>query len=1172
MVATAQLTTAHPTTALDRGYRLEDRYERRDGRVHLTGTQALVRLGLAQAARDRAAGLRTAGFVSGYRGSPLGAVDQEMWKAGRLLERAGVRFQPAVNEDLAATAVLGSQQVESDPLARVEGVFALWYGKGPGVDRSGDALRHGNAYGSSPRGGVLVAVGDDHGCVSSSMSHQSDQTLMAWLMPVLNPASLADYQAFGRWGWALSRFSGNWVGFKAISETVEGAGSVLLDEGPALAVPADFRAPPGRLHYRWPDLPGPAIEQRLHAKLDAVRAFARANPWIDRPVLTAPQPRLGIVTAGKAHGDLMEALRVAGLSEQALAAAGLSILKLGLTFPIERERLGRFAAGLATLIVVEEKGGVVEPQLKDLLYHLPADRRPAVLGKSDERGAPFIPADRELRPSLLLPILAPRLRGLGLEPRLLQRGEPAPAPVPGAARTPYFCSGCPHNSSTRVPEGSRAKAGIGCHFMANWMDRETGGLTQMGGEGVDWTGLAPFTGQRHVFQNLGDGTYFHSGHMAIRQAIAAGVNVTYKLLYNDAVAMTGGQPVDGVLSVPQITRILAAEGVKRIAVVSDEPDKYPLDAGFAAGTTLHHRRELDAVQRELREVPGVSLLVYDQTCAAEKRRRRKLGTFPDPDRRVVINERVCEGCGDCQKKSNCLSVVPLDTDLGRKRTIDQSSCNKDYSCVEGFCPSFVSVSGVKLRRGGGAGLPAAEGLAQAGALPRPETALGDAPFEILVAGVGGTGVVTVGALIAMAAHLEGRGASVLDFTGFAQKGGPVLSHVRLAADPSRLNQVRIDRASADALLACDLIVANGPEALATLRRGRSRVVANRHEIQTGAQLRDATARPDPALLEKRLAERVGPDAFDGFDAQRLAQALLGDTIGANILLLGYAWQRGLVPVSLEALERAIELNGVAVAANRLALAWGRLAAAAPDAVAAATAPAAAEPVRPRTLDELLERRAAFLTGYQDAAYAARFRQRIERLRAAEATVSGAGETALSEAAAESLFRLMAIKDEYEVARLHSDGAFLARLAREFEGRPRLTFHLAPPVLATTPPGGTEPRKLTFGPWILPVLKVLAKGRRLRGTALDPFGHLPERKAERALLADFEAFLDEVTARLADLDRGTLLALLRLPQDIRGFGPVKERAMQAAAARRADLLAKLQQPAANHKAPATAQAA
>ncbi len=1141
------------TPEIDHAYSLDDRYARRSGRVFLTGTQALVRLPMIQAQADKANGLNTAGFISGYRGSPLGMYDQALWQAQEYLDPLNIRFQPAINEDLAATAVLGSQQVETEGSATVDGVFGLWYGKGPGVDRSGDALKHGNAFGSSPHGGVLVVCGDDHGVVSSSMPHQSDQALMAWSMPVLNPASIEEYLSFGLYGWALSRFSGAWVGFKAISETVESAASVALpDSFPAFVTPDDFTPPPGGLHYRNGDLPSLAIEERLRFKLDAVHAFVRANRAvfpIDRMIVDAPDATLGIVTAGKAHLDLMEALRLLGLDEKALRDAGIRVRKLGLTFPIEPVAMEAFCTGLSDLLVVEEKGPVVEGQIKDLFYNAPADRRPRLWGKTRPDGGAFLPGCGEMRPARLARQLAEYLDAtapvLQAGVRLVRAGLAPKGPeaaslagISGAAkRMPYFCSGCPHNTSTKVPAGSKAFAGIGCHFMANWMDRETSGLTQMGGEGVNWIGLAPFTRTKHVFQNLGDGTYFHSGILAIRQAIAAKATITYKILYNDAVAMTGGQPVDGTLTVPQIIAQLRAEGVRRIELVTDDPSKY--DSGM--GVPVHDRAELDTVQRDLREVAGVSALVYDQTCATEKRRRRKKGDYPDPAKRVVINDLVCEGCGDCGVKSNCLSIAPLETEFGTKRAIDQSSCNKDYSCQNGFCPSFVTVEGGRLRRRTGADLSDAAFAARLAHLPQPDIKPSAKPAEILVAGVGGTGVVTVGALITMAAHLEGRPASVLDFMGFAQKGGAVLSHVRLGAPGVKLNQVRIEPEQADLLLACDLVVATSPDAIATLKPGHSRVIANSQMIHTAAFLKDPEAIQKPDMMLDILYHVLGESGVDSLNATQAALTLTGDSIGANILMLGFAWQKGEIPVSLDALTRAIALNGVAVAANKRVFAWGRLLAADPAAVrdllADDGAPARFKPAE--TLDEIIRRRVDFLTGYQNAAYANRFAARIQKLHDAEKALNGG--TDLTEAAARSLFKLMAYKDEYEVARLFTESDFEAQVANRFEGDYKIAYHLAPPILAKPGTDG-EPRKRRFGPWLRPVMKGLARMKGLRGRWADPFGHSAERKTERALIRRFEGVIDEIAETLTAENREAALALLALPMEIRGFGPVKERAL------------------------------
>ncbi len=1136
---------------VDPGYKLDDNLTRETGRVFLTGTQALVRLMLAQKRLDAANGLNTAGFVSGYRGSPLGAVDQEMWRARKQLAAHAVEFLPAINEDLGATAVLGSQQVETDPTRKVDGVFAMWYGKGPGVDRSGDAIKHGNAYGSSPHGGVLVVLGDDHGCVSSSMPHQSEQALIAWSMPVLNPANIEEYLEFGLYGWALSRFSGNWVGFKAISETVEGGAVVELPALPAFVTPTDYAYPAEGLHYRWPDLPSLKIEQRVAEKLNAVRAFARANS-IDRFITQAPGGVLGIVSAGKAYLDLVEALQRMGLTQDRLEQLGIRLYKPGLTWPLEPGRLDAFAHGLREVLVVEEKDPIIEQQLKQHFYNRPADARPQVLGKTDLAGQPLLAAIGELRPSRIAPALirwlAPHLPDLDLAQHLPAfcaadvKADPA-----NAIRTPYFCSGCPHNTSTKVPEGSTAIAGIGCHFMATWMDRGTVQLTQMGGEGVTWVAASRFVDKPHVFQNLGDGTYFHSGFLALRQAVAARTNITYKILYNDAVAMTGGQPVDGKLSVPQIIQQVLTEGAVRAVVVTDQPDNYE-GVALPAGVTVHDRSELDLVQRQLREVKGVTVLVYDQTCAAEKRRRRKKNTathteFPDPARRVVINEAVCEGCGDCGVQSNCLSILPLETELGRKRQIDQASCNKDYSCVEGFCPSFVSVVGGQLKKPEAARLDTARLEAALAPFAAPAPHDFAKPFEMLVAGVGGTGVVTIGALVTMAAHLEGKGASTLDFMGFAQKGGAVMSHVRIARSPQALNQVRIDLQQADAVLACDAVVAAMPDALAVMRHGRTQVIANEREIPTAALTRNPDASNDMPGLFAQLRRAAGDANVHGLDAQELAGRLLGEPIAGNMLMLGYAWQKGLVPVSMAALLRAVELNNVAVAMNRQALLLGRLAAA-DSAALARLAGGSAKVIQftaPATLDELIAQRLPRLAQYQDEAYAERWLAAVRKVEARERAVDGPGsKTPVTKAVARALFKLMAYKDEYEVARLHADPAFRARLDSQFGGDFKLEFHLAPPLLARKRPGSDMPAKLRFGPWMLSAFRLLAPLKRLRGTPLDPFGWTAERRHERALRDDYFALVDELCATLTADNKGTWLQLAQLPERIRGFGHVKAR--------------------------------
>jgi len=1148
-------------TPLD-DYTLQDRYTRDSGRVFLTGTQALVRLPMLQRERDRRQGLNTAGFISGYRGSPLGAYDQELWRAGKFLEQHDLQFLPAINEDLAATAILGTQQVETEQARSVDGVFAIWYGKGPGVDRAGDALKHGNAYGSSPHGGVLVVAGDDHGCVSSSMSHQSDVAFMAYFMPTLNPASVAEYIDYGLYGFALSRYSGTWVGFKAISETVESAASVELAPFREFQVPTDYQAPDYGLHYRWPDLPGPQVEGRMVAKLDAVRAFARANP-IDRAIYGIADARFGIITTGKGHLDLMQALRLLGVDEARCRELGIDIYKVGMVWPLETAGARAFLRGKEEVLVIEEKRGIIESELKEALYDYQSDKPSRMVGKYDEEGRPLVPWVGELSPGLLAPIVAARITHefpeVSFERELAElaatRVELA---VPtDVKRTAYFCAGCPHNTSTRVPTGSRALAGIGCHFMASWMNRNTESLIQMGGEGVNWVGKSRFIGNAHVFQNLGEGTYFHSGYMAIRQALAAGTNITYKILFNDAVAMTGGQPVDGVITVAGIASQVRAEGVQRIAVVSDEPEKYTDKSRFPAGASFHHRDELDALQRELREIPGVTVLIYDQTCAAEKRRLRKRGEYPDPDRRIFINEAVCEGCGDCSLQSNCLSIYPLDTELGRKRKIDQSSCNKDYSCVKGFCPSFVSVEGGRLKK---AVVPdlAGELDTRVAALPPPALPSLEHNFDLLVAGIGGTGVVTVGQLITMAAHLEGKGASVLDFTGFAQKGGAVISHIRIGQSPETLHQVRIVDGRADAVVACDIVVGTDPRCLRVLAKDRSRLLVNHSEIPSGqfVQNRNADVRMSERLAALRSA--VGEERLETIQANALMERIMGNTVYANVFLLGYAWQRGLVPVTLEGLYRALELNGVNIPENRQALGWGRLAAEDSGYVIRA-AGLDVQPPSPMTLEELIEHRSGLLVAYQNAAYARQYRDAVTRVRDREQAVCP-DRTDLTAAVARYLYKVMAYKDEYEVARLYTDGRFQAQLRQTFEGDLRLGFHLAPPIFNRGVDAQGRPLKRRFGPWMLGAMGVLARFRFLRGTAFDPFGRFAERREERALVDDYRNLLEQLVSGLSPDNHAVAVELATLPDQVRGYGPVKSESIHQYRQARDTLLHRFHDPA------------
>jgi indolepyruvate ferredoxin oxidoreductase len=1138
---------------------LDDKYDLSKSRIFVTGFQAIVRLCLMQKERDRRAGLNTAGYVTGYRGSPLGTLDLQFIRAQRALDKYDVRFQAGVNEDIAATAIWGSQQAELRGEGKFDGVFGLWYGKGPGVDRTGDVFRHANFAGTSKHGGVLALMGDDHTAESSTTAHQSEYHFIDVMIPILNPAGVQEIVDYGLYGWAMSRFCGSWVALKSMHETVES--TAVIDgslERVNIVMPQDFAMPEGGLNIRLRDTVL-GQEARLHDyKRDAMLAFVRANKLNKYITSGGRRPKIGIITVGKSYLDVRQALDELGIDEVKCNDLGLRLYKIGCPWPISRDDLKQFADGLELIIVVEEKRSLIEVQVREELYG--TANQPVCIGKKDERGNWLFPVKGALDPNEVAicigerilqrvgpnDTIAARVAALKEAQRILAETQDV------AVRIPYFCSGCPHNSSTVVPEGMRAYAGIGCHYMAQWMDRSTLGFTQMGGEGANWIGEAPFSKRPHVFQNLGDGTYNHSGYMAIRGAIASGVNITYKILFNDAVAMTGGQANDGGLTVPQIARQVAAEGAKHVVVVTDEPWKYSKQEDWPRGLTIHHRDELITVQQELAKIPGVTVLIYDQTCAAEKRRRRKRGLFPDPDKRVVINELVCEGCGDCGVKSNCVSVQPLETEWGRKRTIDQSSCNKDFSCVKGFCPSFVTVHGGKLKQG--TGVAAAHDTVP---LPEPTLPAIGQTYDIIVTGVGGTGIVTIGGILGMAAHLEGKGVGVLDMAGLAQKGGAVYSHMRIAERPEGIHAIRIAAGGADLVLGGDMVVAGNKKVLAAVKHGKTEMVINLAEFLPGDFTRNADFSLPTERLKRAILADAGRDKTHFIDATRAATALFGASVGANIFLVGYAYQLGAIPLAGASIERAIELNGEAVDMNKAAFEWGRRAVVEPAVVEALVKPAPEATSDARTLsqsfDEVVARRVAFLTAYQNASYAARYRRLVEKAQAAEAA-RAPGKTGLADAVARYLFKLMAYKDEYEVARLYSDGAFVKQVNSELGGEHlRFHVHLAPPLLARRDKATGEPKKMTFGPWIFPLFALLAKFKVLRGTAFDPFGYSTERKTERALVRDYEALLDEVLAKLDAGNHHIAAGLAAIPEKIRGFGHVKLRHLKAAKADEAVLL-------------------
>ena len=1137
---------------------LDDKYDLGQRRVFVTGFQALVRLCLTQKELDRRNGLNTAGFVTGYRGSPLGGLDSQFQRAASFLQKSDVRFQGGINEDLAATAVWGSQQAELRGEGKFDGVFGMWYGKGPGVDRTGDVFRHANLAGTSKHGGVLALMGDDHTAESSTTAHQSEYHFIDVMVPILNPAGVQEVLDYGLYGWAMSRFTGTWVALKTMHETIESTAAIDGSlERINIVTPDDFLMPPGGLNIRLSD-PILAQEARLHDyKRDAMLAFVRANK-LNRIITSGGRnPKIGIITTGKSYLDVRQAFDELGIDEIKCNELGIRLFKAGCAWPLSQRELKEFAQGLDLIIVVEEKRSLLEVQVREELYG--TANQPVCIGKKDEQGEWLFPVKGALDPNEVAICIGDRLLKyhrndeiVARVARLKEFQRIAAETKDVAQRIPYFCSGCPHNTSTVVPEGMRAYAGIGCHYMAQWMDRSTLGYTHMGGEGANWVGEAPFSNRKHVFQNLGDGTYNHSGYMAIRAAIASNTNITYKILFNDAVAMTGGQANDGGLTVPQVARQVAAEGAKRVVVVTDEPDKYPSGTAWPAGLTIHHRDDLNEVQTSLAEIPGVTVLIYDQTCASEKRRRRKRGKFPDPDKRAIINELVCEGCGDCGVKSNCVSVQPLETEWGRKRTIDQSSCNKDFSCVKGFCPSFVTVHGAKLKKG--VGVAADHDLAP---LPDPKLPAIDHTYNVVVTGVGGTGVVTIGGILGMAAHLEGKGVGVLDMAGLAQKGGAVFSYIRFAENPEAIHAIRVAAGRADLILGGDIVVAGARKILAAVKPGATEMVVNTAEFLPGEFTRNADFSLPTERLKRTIVADAGRDKTHFINASGIANALFGQSIGANMFMVGYAYQLGTIPLSAAAIEKAIELNGEAVKMNHAAFHWGRRAVIDPAAIENLAKPAMSVASDARQLsesfEETVERRVKFLTDYQNAAYAARYRALVEKVKAAE-TARASGKYGLADAVARYLFKLMAYKDEYEVARLYTDGAFRKQVEAEFDGdNLRFEFHLAPPLLARIDKTTGQPRKMSFGPWIMSTFKLLAKFRFLRGTALDPFGRTLERRTERRLITDYEEMLDEVQAKLTAENHHLAVGLAVIPEKIRGFGHVKQQHLTAAKADEAALL-------------------
>ena len=1139
---------------------LDDKYLQASGRVSLSSNQALVRLPLDQARRDRAAGLKTAGYISGYRGSPLGVYDSALWSAQKLLDQHAIRFVPGLNEELAVSAIRGTQELDWFGKAQVEGVFGLWYGKGIGVDRACESLKLGNLEGASAKGGFLAVAGDDHGGKSSDSAHQSEQTLMAAFLPILYPATIGEILEFGLFGWAMSRYSGCYVALKCVTDTLDLTATIdLPDIHRPFVNPSDIILPPQGLNLR-PNQP-PLVEEDMvvNRRLPAATAFARAN-GIDRTIIGGERRTLGIVSAGKAYLDVRQALADLGLDAAECARLGIRLYKPGLIWPMDPHRLVEFARGHAALLVVEEKRPVMEDQVARHLYSVSADQRPALAGKQDLQGAPLLPAAGELTPGHVRRAVLALCAQLGLSDRSLQDRAAALVHLEtraatlgaGKVRPAYFCSGCPHNTSTNLPDGSLALGGIGCHgLVAVVMDRNTLQFMPMGHEGSNWTSVGPLVDTPHVFANMGDGTYSHSGILAIRAAVAAKANITYKVLYNDAVAMTGGQPVELKMTPIDVVNQLLSEGVKPVRLVSDNPLKFDR-RHLPANVTVHHRDQLDDVQRELREITGVSGIVYEQTCAAEKRRRRKRGLMADPDKRVFINPEVCEGCGDCSVQSNCISVLPLETEFGRKRKIDQSTCNKDYSCVKGFCPSFVTITGAKIAARTSGNLERFDRYMAS--LPLPATlALGEQGCNILVAGIGGTGVLTIGALIGMAAHLENKGCSVLDMTGMAQKGGSVTSHIRIGADPDSIYTSRLNEGTVDVLIGCDMIVASGAAVLKAVRPGRTAAIVNTDVAPTGDFQTQKNIQYDGQSMHAAIEDAIDGGALFDIPATELATELMGDSIGTNILMLGYAAQKGVLPLSIASLEQAIRLNGTFVEGNLRTFALGRLAAHSPDILTRELHGTNEVPLA--TVEEVLASRIPRLTAYQNARYADVYRDFVTEIRRRVETrqLKGAAVDSFVRQVALTLARLMAYKDEYEVARLYTDPAFMLKINEQFSGDFKMTIHLAPPTLPGHDDSG-RPKKRAFAAWwTMRLFKVLTKLKGLRGTAFDPFGHTAERRMERSLIGEYRRLIERIVAELNPSNLNVATDVAAAAADIAGYGPVKDAAHAAYQTKLAALL-------------------
>ena len=1122
--------------------KLEDKYTLENGIRFLTGTQALVRIPLVQIRKDNKNNLKTACYISGYRGSPLGGYDQQILKNIDYLNANNIQFQPGINEELAATSLWGTQQSNLRGEGKYDGVFGIWYGKGPGVDRAGDALKHVNLAGTSKYGGVLALMGDDHICESSTTSHQSEFAMIDAMIPFFNPSGVQEILDYGLYGIHLSRQSGCWIGIKCVHDNVSSGATVDLNENRHLIkdVNSEFLTDEG-LNIRLNDSPQ-AKEHRLHYhKIKVVKEFCKINK-LNEIKYNFPNSKIGIVTTGKSYLDTKLAFEKIGIDKNLSKQIGIKFLKIAMPWPLENTIIEEFSQGLEKIIVVEEKRSLIETQIKEILFN--TNKNIKIIGKLDEENNDLFLSSGSLDPGIIAIKLYKHISQIHSSEKIqnninnLKNLLKNNNNVLNIERTPYFCSGCPHNTSTKIPENTRAITGISCAYLVQSMERNNEGFTQMGSEGASWVGESVFSNTDHIFQNMGDGTYIHSGILSIRHAVAAKTKMTFKILYNDAVALTGGQALDGLPTVAQMSRQLESEGVKKIAIITDEPNKYKSRDKFSNNSKVYDRKEIIDVQIKLSQINDTTAIIYDQTCAAEKRRRIKKSILPEPNKKIFINEKVCEGCGDCGIQSNCISIVPVETEYGRKRQIDQSNCNKDYSCVDGFCPSFVSFVGdVKLKTNVNNSLiERINSTISEPILPEIQQSYG-----IMIAGIGGTGVVTIGAILATAAQIDGKGSGVLDMTGLAQKGGAVKSFLRIFNDPKEISTIRLSYGDTNLLMGFDLLVANDEEVLKTLDKQKTKSIINSDEIMTGEFTRDKNFFLPFDKMKENLINILGKNNIDFMPSNTITNKILGDSILSNMFIVGNAYQSGLIPIKANAIEHAIQLNGVSIDENIHAFRLGRHSINMKEEILNLIY----EKEKVITnFDEKFVDRYNFLIKYQNKKYADKYKELVDYVKKCEEKISVDIKN-FSNAVAINYFKLMSYKDEYEIARLYSDNEFINKINETFEGNFKINYHLSPPIFSTKDKVTGYPLKINFGSWIMILFKFISLFKFLRGTYFDLFGYFEERKIERLLINNYKDRILEICSKLTIENYALAVEIASTPDQIRGFGYIKEKNIEIA---------------------------